>query len=62
MLWIEQPVGVGYTQGTADIVDEVGLAQEFIGFYKQWATTFAAQGKKVYITGESYGGLYPYIL
>ncbi len=62
MLWVEQPVGVGYTQGTSDIVDEVGLAKEFMGFYKQWATDFQAQGKKVYITGESYGGYYsPYV-
>ena len=62
MLWVEQPVGVGFTQGTSDIVDEVGLAQEFLGFYKNWATDFQAQGKKVYITGESYGGYYvPYV-
>ena len=62
MLWVEQPVGVGYTQGTADIVDEIGLAKEFAGFYKNWVDIFQAQGKKVYITGESYGGYYvPYV-
>ena len=62
MLWVEQPVGVGFTQGTTDIVDEVGLAKEFIGFYKNWVDIFQAQGKKVYITGESYGGYYvPYV-
>ena len=62
VLWVEQPVGVGYTQGTSDIVDEIGLAQEFLGFYKNWVDIFQAQGKKVYITGESYAGYYcPYI-
>lgn len=62
MLFVEQPVGVGYTQGESDIVDEIGLAQEFMGFYKQWVDLFQAQGNKVYITGESYGGYYvPYV-
>jgi len=28
------------------------------GFYKNWVDAFQAQGKKVYITGESYGGYY----
>ncbi|KAF2200240.1 alpha/beta-hydrolase [Delitschia confertaspora ATCC 74209] len=62
MIWIEQPVGVGYTQGTPNITDEVELAQEFIGFYKQFVDAFDAHGYKVYVTGESYAGYYvPYI-
>ena len=55
-------VGVGYTQGVPDIVDEVGLGQEFIGFYKQFVQTFDLYRWKVYLTGESYAGYYvPYI-
>lgn len=43
-------------------MDEIGLAQEFLGFYRNWVDIFQAQGKKVYITGESYAGYYcPYI-
>lgn len=62
MLWVEQPVGVGFSQGTPDVVDEPGLAREFMGFYKNFVDDFQAQGKKVYITGESYGGFYvPYV-
>ena len=62
MLWVEQPVGVGFTQGTPDIVNEVELAQQFMGFYKNWVDDFQVQGSKVYITGESYGGYYvPYV-
>lgn len=62
MLWVEQPVGVGYTQGVPNITDEVQLAQEFAGFYKQFASTFGLENRKVYLTGESYAGFYvPYI-
>lgn len=34
MLWVEQPVGVGYTQGVPNITNEIELSQEFTGFYK----------------------------
>ncbi|MCJ1459669.1 hypothetical protein MMC28_010048 [Mycoblastus sanguinarius] len=62
MIWVEQPVGVGYTQGTPNITNEVELAQEFMGFWKNWVEDFQVQGRKVYITGESYGGYYvPYV-
>lgn len=62
MLWVEQPVGVGFTQGTPDIVNEVELGQQFMGFYKNWVDDFQVQGRKVYVTGESYGGYYvPYV-
>lgn len=52
VLWVEQPVGVGYTQGTPNITNEVELGLQFIGFYKQFVDTFNAHGKKVYLTGE----------
>lgn len=59
---MEQPVGVGYTQGTPNITNEVELAQEFIGFYKSFVNAFQVQNYKVYLTGESYAGYYvPYI-
>ncbi|KAI4114894.1 MAG: hypothetical protein LQ338_007940, partial [Usnochroma carphineum] len=62
MLWVEQPVGVGYTQGIPNITDEVQLGQEFAGFYTQFARTFGLENRKVYLTGESYAGYYvPYI-
>ncbi|PNS14611.1 Carboxypeptidase Y [Sphaceloma murrayae] len=62
MLWVEQPVGVGFSQGVPNISDEVQLAQEFIGFYKSFVDTFDAHGWDVYLTGESYAGYYvPYI-
>ncbi|KIX07967.1 uncharacterized protein Z518_02621 [Rhinocladiella mackenziei CBS 650.93] len=62
MLWVEQPIGVGYTQGVPNITNEVELGLEFIGFYKQFVDAFGLQNRKVYLTGESYAGYYvPYI-
>ena len=62
MVWVEQPVGVGFTQGTPNITDEVELAQQFAGFYKQFSKAFGLQNRKIYIAGESYAGFYvPYV-
>ncbi|KAF2114000.1 serine carboxypeptidase [Lophiotrema nucula] len=62
MVWIEQPVGVGYDQGTPNITDEVQLGVEFRGFWKNFISTFGMNNYDMYITGESYAGYYvPYI-
>jgi carboxypeptidase D len=62
ILWIEQPVGVGYSQGTPNITNEVELGNEFRGFYKSFVDLFGIYHWKTYITGESYAGFYvPYI-
>lgn len=62
MLWVEQPVGVGYTQGVPNITNEVELGKEFVGFYQQFVKAFGIEGWDLYLTGESYAGYYvPYI-
>ncbi|KAH0286745.1 serine carboxypeptidase [Aureobasidium namibiae CBS 147.97] len=62
MLWVEQPVGVGFSQGVPNITNEVELGLEFAGFYKQFVDAFNLHNWKVYLTGESYAGFYvPYI-
>ncbi|KAK4960611.1 hypothetical protein LTR10_003507 [Elasticomyces elasticus] len=62
MIWIEQPVGVGFSQGTPNITNEVELGEQFTGFFKQFTETFATQEYDIYVTGESYAGYYvPYI-
>ncbi|KAL8793861.1 MAG: hypothetical protein Q9195_003587 [Heterodermia aff. obscurata] len=62
MMWVEQPVGVGFSQGVPNITNEVELGLEFIGFYKSFVDAFDVHGYSVYLTGESYGGYYvPYI-
>ncbi|KAK2731549.1 hypothetical protein FQN55_004650 [Onygenales sp. PD_40] len=62
MVWVEQPVGTGFTQGTPTATSEEDVAEQFAGFFKNFVDTFDLQGKELYITGESYAGYYvPYI-
>ncbi|KAI0537176.1 serine carboxypeptidase [Xylaria digitata] len=61
-VWVEQPVGTGFSRGEVTATSEEDVAQQFIGFWKNFVETFSLQGYKVYIAGESYAGLYcPYI-
>ena len=62
MIWVEQPVGTGFSQGTPSATSETDVAAQFLGFFKNFIDTFGLQGRKIYITGESYAGYYvPYI-
>ena len=62
MVWVEQPVGTGFTQGKPTATSQEEVAAEFLGFFKNFIDTFGLQNRKVYITGESYAGRYvPYI-
>lgn len=62
VIWIEQPVGVGFSQGTPNITNEVELGLEFIGFWRNFIDAFELHGATTYIAGESYAGYYiPYI-
>lgn len=58
MIWVEQPVGVGFSQGKPNITNEVELGVELAGFYKQFVKTFDVAGWDLYLTGESYAGFY----
>ncbi|KAL9114375.1 MAG: hypothetical protein Q9187_007480, partial [Circinaria calcarea] len=62
MIYIDQPVSTGFSPGNVTINDEQDVAKYFLGFWKNFMSTFALNGRKVYITGESYAGQYiPYI-
>ncbi|KAK4203791.1 carboxypeptidase [Triangularia verruculosa] len=62
IVYVEQPVGTGFSKGTPTITNEEELAGQFLGWWKNFIDTFSMQGYRVYITGESYAGLYcPYI-
>ena len=62
VVWVEQPVGTGYSQGTANATSEIDVATQFLPFWKNFMDLFQLQNRKVYVTGESYAGQYvPYI-
>ncbi|KAH9963269.1 Alpha/Beta hydrolase protein [Russula dissimulans] len=63
MLYVEQPVGTGFTQGEPSEKDENDVARQVVGFLQQFLEVFSElKGKKFYLSGESYAGMYvPYI-
>ncbi|KAK5075255.1 hypothetical protein LTR64_001460 [Lithohypha guttulata] len=62
VVWVEQPIGTGFTQGNVTATSEKDVAAQFMGFFKNFVDTFAMQGYTVYISGESYAGYYvPYL-
>lgn len=62
MLWVEQPVGTGFSIGEVTATNEEEIAQDFVKFFKNFQTIFGIKKFKIYVTGESYAGRYvPYI-
>ncbi|KZV99242.1 alpha/beta-hydrolase [Exidia glandulosa HHB12029] len=63
VLWVEQPVGTGFSQGEVDIMDDDALAAQITGFLQQFLNVFSElKGKNLYLAGESYAGYYvPYL-
>lgn len=62
MVWIDQPAGAGFSPGPPTVKNEVDVAHQFNDFWKNFMKTFQLEGRKVYLTGESYAGQYiPYI-
>ena len=55
-------MGTGYTVGTPTATTEEQIAQDFVGFFKNFQTTFGIKNFKIFVSGESYAGRYvPYI-
>lgn len=62
MVWIDQPIGSGFSQGEVTARNEFDVAQQFMGFWKNFLDLFGFNSSKVYVTGSSYSGMYcPYI-
>jgi len=64
MVWVEQPAGTGFSKkhGTPSATNEIEVAEQFLGFFKNFVDTFCLHNKTIYIAGESYAGYYvPYI-
>ena len=46
MLYVEQPVGTGYSQGTPTAYDETDVAKAIFGFLQQWLKVFPEMAGK----------------
>ncbi|KAI9798834.1 MAG: hypothetical protein M1825_004957 [Sarcosagium campestre] len=61
-VWIEFPIGTGFSRGTVTAQSETELATSFLAFYRSFVDTFAFDRPKLHLAGESYAGTYiPYI-
>jgi carboxypeptidase D len=62
VVFIDQPIGTGFSQGTVTATNEKDVAQQFLGFWRNFINTFSMKGYRVYIASGSYGGMFaPYI-
>ncbi|RAH52603.1 serine carboxypeptidase PepF [Aspergillus piperis CBS 112811] len=62
VLWVDQPVGTGFSLGVPTATSEEEIAADFVKFFKNWQQIFGIKNFKIYVTGESYAGRYvPYI-
>ncbi|KAL7907790.1 alpha/beta-hydrolase [Trichoderma velutinum] len=62
VVWIDQPINTGFSEGNPTITNEDELAVQFMGFWRNFVDIFGLHGWRVYIAAESYGGYYgPYI-
>ncbi|KAF9040776.1 Alpha/Beta hydrolase protein [Panaeolus papilionaceus] len=59
VIWIEQPVGTGFSQGKPTAKNEDDVAAQLVGFLQQFLLVFPEMKmKKFYLTGESFAGTY----
>ncbi|KNZ59849.1 hypothetical protein VP01_1652g4 [Puccinia sorghi] len=59
MLYVDHPVGVGYSVGNVVIENEIQVADYLCRFLLAWLKVFPEMaGKNFYLAGESYAGMY----
>lgn len=62
VLWVDQPVGTGFSTGTPTATRQEETAEDFVKFFKNFQELFGIKKFKIYVSGESYAGRYvPYI-
>lgn len=62
VLWVEQPVGTGFSIGEVKATSEEDVAKDFVDFFLNFQSIFGISKFKIFVTGESYAGRYiPYI-
>ena len=50
MLWVDQPIGTGFSQGQVTARNEVETAKDFVGFFKNFQKLFGIHNYKIYVT------------
>lgn len=59
MLYLDQPVGVGFSYGSTNVANMEEGATDFISFLLQFYETYPEfKIRPLYLTGESYAGKY----
>ncbi|WVO19663.1 uncharacterized protein IAS62_000953 [Cryptococcus decagattii] len=62
MLWVEQPIGTGFSTGMPKATTQEETAQDFIKWLKNFQDVFDISNYRIFVSGESYAGRYvPYI-
>lgn len=58
VIWIDQPIGTGFSTGQNNITTEAEMAAQFLGFWENFIDTFDLAGSRIFLAGESYSGQY----
>lgn len=59
---VDQPVGVGFSNGTPTATGEEEIAADFVNFFQEFQEEYDIENFRIFLTGESYAGRYvPYI-
>lgn len=45
-VWVEQPIGTGFSRGEVTATSEEDVAKQFLGFWKNFIETFSMQGEQ----------------
>ncbi|KAI2814181.1 hypothetical protein CBS63078_7389 [Aspergillus niger] len=62
MLWVDQPVGTGFSVGNVTATNEEEIAADFLDFFEKFEDLYGIKNFRIFMTGESYAGRYvPYI-
>ncbi|KAH8896293.1 alpha/beta-hydrolase [Thozetella sp. PMI_491] len=62
VVYIDQPIGTGFSTGPVTAENEDDVARQLMGFWKNFVDAFKMHQYTIYIVTESYGGMFgPYI-
>lgn len=53
VLWVEQPVGTGFSIGDVTATSEEDIAADFVNFFANFEEIFGIKNFEIYVTGES---------